>query len=140
MLNSFIVFFLSSDNPCELRCIPLVQRGRSRIRKFIQAGDGTPCNHGTMNICIRGKCEVRCFPSLPFPSLPFPSLPSLTRTLFHIIHSTLVVTTSFTQAPEKTDVVCVVEMAAHVIQFKKNFIHQKEKVSSYIMNCFSIFF
>ena len=29
--------------------------------------------------------------------------------------------------------VCVVEMAAHVIQFKKNFIHQKEKVSNYIM-------
>ena len=48
----------SPANPCELRCTPAVKNGHSGIRKFIQAQDGTPCNHGTRNICIQGKCEV----------------------------------------------------------------------------------
>ncbi|XP_028411350.1 LOW QUALITY PROTEIN: SCO-spondin-like [Dendronephthya gigantea] len=47
----------NNRNPCELRCVPLLSNGRSRIRKFIQAQDGTRCNHGTSNICIEGKCE-----------------------------------------------------------------------------------
>ena len=36
----------------------MVNSGHSGMRKFIQAQDGTPCNHGTRNICIQGKCEV----------------------------------------------------------------------------------
>ncbi|XP_046864865.1 A disintegrin and metalloproteinase with thrombospondin motifs 9-like isoform X2 [Xenia sp. Carnegie-2017] len=44
-------------NPCELRCTPVVGDGVVMIRKFIQGVDGTPCNHGTRNICVQGKCE-----------------------------------------------------------------------------------